>query len=48
VKKCIVQYWIPSIEYSEPDYNKILKDEQSGLALLSAKSFQAYADKYRN
>jgi len=46
VKKCIVQYWIPSIEYSEPDYNKILKDEQSGLALLSAKSFQAYADKY--
>ena len=25
MKKCIVQYWIPSSEYTDPGYNNLLK-----------------------
>ena len=47
MKKCIVQYWIPSSEYSDPEYNNLLKEkEQKSLVELSTKSFQAYAEKY--
>ena len=47
MKKCIVQYWIPSSEYSEPRYNNLLQaNEQKSLVKLSTKSFKKYADKY--
>ena len=47
MKKCIVQYWIPSSEYSDPEYNNLLKEkEQKNLVELSTKSFQDYAEKY--
>ena len=50
MKKCIVQYWIQADQYSEPDYNALLKKSRvfdaDKFASRSARSFQAYADKY--
>lgn len=47
MKKCIVQYWIPSSEYSDPKYNNLLQaQEQQTLVKLSTKSFKKYAKKY--
>lgn len=50
MKKCIVQYWIQADQYSDPDYNALLKKSQTfdadAFAIRSAKSFQSYANKY--
>ena len=47
MKKCIVQYWIPSSEYSEPTYNNLLQArDQKSLVEVSTKSFEQYANKY--
>ena len=50
MKKCIVQYWIQADQYSQPDYNALLKKSEefdaNEFAGRSASSFQAYADKY--
>ena len=50
MKKCIVQYWIQADQYSEPDYNALLKNSEefnaNEFADRSARSFQSYADKY--
>ena len=50
MKKCIVQYWIQADQYSEPDYNELLKKSEefdaNEFASRSARSFRAYADKY--
>jgi len=50
VKKCIVQYWIQADQYSDPDYNALLKKSQEfdaeEFAGRSARSFQSYADKH--
>ena len=47
MKKCIVQYWIPSSEYPEPTYNNLLQArDQKSLVEVSTKSFEQYANKY--
>ena len=36
MKKCIVQYWIPSSQYSDPEYNNLLQEkDQYSLAAVS-------------
>ena len=45
MKKCIVQYWIPSSQYSDPEYNNLLQEkDQYSLAEISKTSFQTYAE----
>lgn len=47
MKKCIVQYWIPSSEYTDPGYNNLLQaKDQKKLVEISTKSFKKYANKY--
>ena len=47
MKKCIVQYWIPSTDYTDPEYNNLLQEkDQHKLVELSTKSFEQYANKY--
>ena len=49
MKKCIVQYWIPSSQYSDPEYNNLLQEkDQYSLAEISKTSFQTYAEKYKH
>jgi len=52
MKKCIVQYWIPSSEYTHPGYNNLLKNsnkfDADGFANRSARSFELYANKYNH
>jgi len=52
VKKCIVQYWIQADQYSEPDYNELLKKSEEfdadEFANRSARSFELYASKYNH
>jgi len=44
MKKCIVQYWIPADKYSQPDYNKLLRNQP--LHEISSRSFKKYCAKY--
>ena len=49
MKKCIVQYWIPSSQYSDPEYNNLLQEkDQHSLAEISKRSFETYAEKYKH
>ena len=44
MKNCIVQYWIPASEYTDPNYNNLLQKQPFNE--ISRKSFEQYADKY--
>lgn len=44
-KNCIVQYFIDTKLYTEPEYND-LSNKQDVFAQVSAKSFQSYAERY--
>ena len=47
MKKCIVQYWIPSSQYTDPEYNNLLQEkDQHRLVELSTMSFEKYARKH--
>ena len=52
MKKCIVQFWIQADQYSEPDYNALLKKSEEfnadEFADRSARSFETYANKYNH